>query len=547
MKNKANLIIPGAKFVDTDLQNEFGQIPPFLLPLMGKTVPEKIRESFGKGNIETYIGVQEGGNLVENYFDFFSDNSIHLVKIAISDSLSDTIEKTIQSDDKILEDPIIINFADTVVKDFDLSLIGEDFIYFSKTDETERWTLFKIRCGEIYEISDKRFIRDNDDWKTFVGLFGISNTKLFIDILKKENKEDKTKAFYNSIVKYFGTFTQEIFKESKQWNDCGHIDNYYSARKKIINTRYFNQVYVNEMAGTLTKTSINKKLRNEIKWYLSIPKELRYFVPNIFEYSTDYLKPSIEMELYSYPSLDDYFVYSNIDFDSWDKIFRKICSIIKIASKYTVNDSEIGKDLEKMYYRKTIDRLNEYLNSNTEIQSLKNLKINGKKTISIYKIIDSLDTLIERFNLYNVSEFQVIHGDLCFSNILFDRKNGIIKLIDPRGEFGKYLIYGDVYYDLAKLSHSVLGMYDFIILNQYKITKEGNDSYFIKFRCSEYHQMIGQIFIKHMTLNKFDLSRIRFTEALLFLSMLPLHKDNPTRQKVMLFRGLEIITDLLEN
>lgn len=544
---KASLIIPSAKFVGIDVQNEFGPIPPVLLPTMGKIALQRIVENFENGKIDTYVGIKDGAELVENYFDFFHDPYIKLVRMTSTESLSDTVEKIIQFDPKILERPILINFADTVVNDFDPSLIGKDFIYFSETDETERWTLFKRGEGEQLSILDKTFLLNNNGWETFIGLFGFSDTKRFFEILKNEKENDKSCAFYKTIDIYLQDTIQVNFKKSDQWVDYGHIDNYYLARRRMINTRYFNSVVVNDIAGTLKKTSRNKKLLNEIKWYLSIPKELRYYVPNIFEYSTDHLEPYIEMELYSYPSLDDCFVYSNFDFDSWDKIFRKIFAIIEIAAKYTVKDNTINNDLKKMYYHKTIDRLKEFLNSNElNITGNENIYINDKKMITLNEIINSLKTLIIKFDVYDVDKFQVIHGDLCFGNILYDRKNGIIKLIDPRGEFGKYLIYGDVYYDIAKISHSVLGLYDFIIYNQYKITKKGELTYSVKYRCSEYHEKIGKIFIKHINLNNFDIKRVRFIETLLFLSMLPLHKDHPEKQKAMLFRGLEIMTGLME-
>lgn len=546
MEGKASIIVPSAKFVGIDVQNEFGPIPPVLMPTMGKISLHRIIESFKNGKIDTYVGIQEGAELVEKYFDFFPDPYINLVKIDSSKSLSDTIGKILQSNPKILNSPLIINFADTLVNDFDPSLIGKDFIYYSKTNETERWTLFKEITAKQLEIIDKTFIIDNNDWKTFTGLFGFSNAEKFFEILRKQNEIKKSDAFYKAISEYVSN-SNVILRESEQWIDYGHIDNYYLARRQTINTRYFNNIKVNDVEGTITKSSKNKKLLNEIKWYLSIPKELRYFVPNIFEYSTDYIEPFVEMELYSYPSLDDCFVYSNFDLDSWDKIFRKIFSIIKIASKYTFNDDSIKEDLKNIYYTKTIDRLNDFLNS-SEIPTNKfeNIYLNGKKLISLSEVISSLEFLINKFCLYDVSSFQIIHGDLCFNNILYDRKNGIIKLVDPRGEFGRHLIYGDVYYDVAKISHSVLGLYDFIIFNQYKITENDKCNYSLKYRFSEYHELIGKLFIKHVNLNNFDLNRIRFTEALLFLSMIPFHKDYPDKQKAMLFRGLEIITDLIE-
>ena len=53
----------------------------------------------------------------------------------------------------------------------------------------------------------------------------------------------------------------------------------------------------------------------------------------------------------------------------------------------------------------------------------------------------------------------IMHGDFCLSNILYDLRSRICKLLDPRGSFGASGIYGDPRYDVAKLYHSVYGLY----------------------------------------------------------------------------------------
>ena len=71
--------------------------------------------------------------------------------------------------------------------------------------------------------------------------------------------------------------------------------------------------------------------------------------------------------------------------------------------------------------------------------------------------------------LFDVEEFSIIHGDLCFANIMVDENYSFIKVIDPRGKFGNFDVYGDFRYELAKLFHSVDGKYDFIIKDLFKI------------------------------------------------------------------------------
>ena len=61
------------------------------------------------------------------------------------------------------------------------------------------------------------------------------------------------------------------------------------------------------------------------------------------------------------------------------------------------------------------------------------------------------------------SEFNIIHGDPTFSNIIISKSNKPY-LIDPRLKFGKSDYYGDPFYDWAKLFYSVVGSYDNFIL-----------------------------------------------------------------------------------
>lgn len=546
---RTNIIIPSSKIVPIEMQNEFGPIPPVLVPIMGKITIKKIMESYNSRCSSAFTGIQEGADLVESYFKFFPDDDIKLIRISPAKTLSDAIEKILQSVPSITNNPIVLNFADTIVRDLGSELIGNDFISFARMNETERWTLFKENHGVITDIADKKYLFDETPWKTFVGVWGFKNSKEFLRLIEEENQQNKSKAFYKAISRYSEKHPM-ILHETSNWIDIGHVDNYFSARKHIINTRFFNQIRLNDSNGTMIKTSMNSlKLRNEINWYITVPKELKYYTPTIFEYSLDYTSPFVEMEFYSYPSLDDCFVYSKNDLDTWEKIFSKIFSIIKVASKYTFNDENVRLDLESMYCIKTIERIEKFSKENPDLfKDSLNLKTNGKKLISLKEVITTLPRLINEFRLYNTNSLQIIHGDLCFSNILYDSKHGIIKIIDPRGQFGRHAIYGDIYYDLAKLSHSVLGLYDLIMFEQFKILKNAdNNETNILWWNSPNQTVVGRIFEKHLKRAGFDLNKTRFIEALLFLSMLPLHKDHPNRQQAMLIRGLDILTGLVNN
>lgn len=112
--------------------------------------------------------------------------------------------------------------------------------------------------------------------------------------------------------------------------------------------------------------------------------------------------------------------------------------------------------LQENYYTKTIDRINKvrdlipFANDNE-------ILINNKLCKNIYFYKDKFKRLVEKY-LYD-TKFTLIHGDCTFSNSLIDDKLNIT-FIDPRGYFGNVLLYGDEYYDWAKLYYSISGNYD---------------------------------------------------------------------------------------
>ena len=77
--------------------------------------------------------------------------------------------------------------------------------------------------------------------------------------------------------------------------------------------------------------------------------------------------------------------------------------------------------------------------------------------------------------------WSLIHGDFHFGNILFDFGSGHVKLIDPRGEFGKsgnadsIGCYGDAHYDLAKFLHGFHGGYAHLSGDMFELTSHSDD------------------------------------------------------------------------
>ena len=138
---------------------------------------------------------------------------------------------------------------------------------------------------------------------------------------------------------------------------------------------------------------------------------------------------------------------------------------------------------------------------------------------------------------------QLIHGDLCFPNILFDPLSRLFKFIDPRGSFGEAGVFGDPRYDVAKLLHSIDGGYDFLIHDMFEVSRKGTEltlqQFFPENRAAVLRAFDG------VFSSRFDLVEVRLLEGLLFLSMCALHEDNPPRQMAMFATGLRLVNEVL--
>lgn len=350
--------------------------------------------------------------------------------------------------------------------------------------------------------------------------------------------------FYLALQLYSKTYPLTPVK-TDSWFDIGHADKYFNSKLEV-KAREFNHIKIDKNRGILTKTSEDKeKFIGEIKWYLKLPADVEYVRPRIFSYSINYSNPYVSMEYYTYHTVHELFLNGDLDINQWEKIFKRIQFVVHDFKRYKVKDENIIPSLENMYLTKTIERFDK-LKEDARFDGFFNnlIVVNKIKYKSLEEILNQLKVVIPDM-LYDVDDVSIIHGDLCFANIMVDNNFSFIKVIDPRGKFGSYDIYGDSRYELAKLFHSVDGKYDFIIKDLFSLNyrdREINFSIHDKDRDFDLFKVFTGVFQNEIGE---DLKKIELIEALLFLSMIPLHGESFEHQLVMLGTGLEILDRII--
>lgn len=537
------VVIPSAKIVPEELQN-LGKLPAIIYPVGQGIVLDYLLEQYEDDSKTIRIICCEMADEVERRLSAYRSSKLRLDRLVQLGDLGDTIYAGLED----MHTPVIINFADTIVMDT-FPENAEDCFFYSEDYPSDIWTYFDCEDGVITSVRDKQAgLNAKSKQKLFVGVFRLSDEADFKRCLQESLQEDRggMNSFYRALMVYSNLHTMKAVC-TQNWFDIGHADKYYNTALEV-KAREFNHITIDKNRGILRKCSDDKeKFIGEILWYLKLPADVEYVRPRIFSYSTCYEELYIAMEYYAYHTVHELFLYGDLTYHQWMDIFRRIRFIYNDFKRYSIQDDNIQAALKSVYLDKTLKRL-ETLRGKKNFSAFfdRPVQVNGIRYMSLDRICSLLESEIPR-RLYDVDVFHIIHGDLCFSNIMVDSNLSFIKVIDPRGKFGAYDIYGDQRYELAKLFHSLDGKYDFIIKDLFRLEADRENAvidFELLDRNREYklYDLFLDVFSEEIG---DDREKIELIESLLFLSMIPLHGESAEHQYAMLATGLEILDRVL--
>lgn len=448
-----------------ELKAQFGEIIPTELPLGNRFLFD-----YQKKFLESYCS-EIHLTVPSNYTS--RTNCDKIIRIDQAKSVSEVIRILCK---KFEKSNLLILFGDTVILD-SYELKENDF----------------IGTSEHPGFNFNWFPVEN---KIFIGILGIScNSRKRNQILRSNSIEE--------IIRLYKTNESLNFDS---WFDFGHKTTYSLNKIKFFETRGFNDISYS--AGFLKKQSADWfKMYAEYSW-LKLAAQIGYEnTPQVrnFNYIQD--KAGYEIEYKNYTALSDKFT-----FGKFDSTYEK--DTLKLLLQTIKKNQNIGKEYfgDSSFIRK---KLIERFTQVPERHRSKKLVETYQKTLTFFSD--------RKMN------FTVIHGDLCYSNILFNEIEKSFYFIDPRGYLDKdegFTLYGPKNYDLYKLAHSYVCGYDSIIAFNKIYDKEE-----IKLRLATF-----------LELTNIERDEMIFGLIQLFVTMVPLHYDHPSRQE----KFLQIATTLYD-
>lgn len=509
-----------------------------LLPLRGKPVLfrqlENLKNSYGLDNFIVVV-CADNEKLITYIKDVLKlQFNIKLVLINNKKNILSSLKYALRKADPDL--PTRVLLGDTLIPK---SINNEvDILYTSKDiTSSENWCLTDNK-GRYY---DKLKDIDLSNKEALVGYYAFSDTKFLLQCCTKARLMLKKEI--STILTMYQEKYQLHTRLINDWYDLGHTSGIIKTKNLLFNARCFNSICVDMELGLLKKTSMKiQKLEDEAYWYQNLPKELQILTPRLIDFSKTNNTAQLTQELYGYPSLQELYLSGEVNIEDWRHIIEKLFLLHKKFEKYKKGSNE--EAFVWLCSDKTKRRIEELKTQNIywyDVFSRDYEYINGKEYIGIKCLKEKIDYFI--YKLSKNSKETIIHGDYCFSNILFDPNNYIFKLIDPRGRLNaNATIYGDPRYDIAKLRHSVVGLYDFIVHGLFKL-KETKAGFEYKIANPQEYKILEKVFDSCTQCNGFNINEIKFIEGLLFLSMIPLHKDNFNRQKIFYLKAIELLNE----
>lgn len=515
------LLITSGKYIEAELASEFGNIPPCFLPIGNKRLFEHQLSSLDTGQ-DIFVSIPESYSISEQDQSKLNELGVLTIRIpkdlSLENSILHCLKKMQPPEDTYLE----ILHGDTLIPNFKTNF--KDFVSVAHTNENYNWASVK-RTKDSFSFSNQQ---QTNDTEVLSGYFCFSSINNYIKSLTSNQAN-----FITSLNHYSNKYVNLQPVIHNEWLDFGHIHTYFSSKAKLTTQRSFNDLLITKK--TVTKSSHKSfKMQCESNWFKQVPDKLKLYTPKLISSQ----ESSYTIEYLYLSTLSEIFVFGELPPHSWNKIFDS-CEEFLETCKNPIADSKIKNTVNDLFHQKTIDRITEFKNSNTNSIDLNcKLTLNGEELPSIHEQVSHCLTQIRESK---VTDLGVMHGDFCFSNILYDFRAQSITCIDPRGHLDEKIstIYGDRRYDVAKFYHSVIGDYDLIIAGRFKLESYQNE---ITFHIDNPRADLKKIILQRNLAN-YPVSEIYPIMINLFYSMLPLHSDNKKRQTALLANAARLFKE----
>ncbi len=510
-------LITSASYAADELVAEFGQLPPAFLPVGHRRLYEI---QIGLLPAPVYLTLPASYRVPDIDRERLNAAGVRIIEVPDGLRLGESIDFALETIGHV-DAAVRLLHGDTVIYDLPG---GNDVIAVGEAPDAYAWGA----ADDSQQSSDAAVL---------AGYFA------FADGLTLRRSLAVSQGDFVAAVHEYGHQRPLARAQVESWLDCGHLQTYYRSRCSIRTNRAFNALSM-DYRRVEKRSSDKAKMAAEAGWYQKLPAPLRLYTPAFLGRCEETeAQAGYAIEYVPSPSLHELFVFGDLAQSGWRNVLSACFEFLAACNQYDAGPQQ-RPPLETLTAAKTPARLDAFLQA-AGIAAGTEWRYRGQALPSLHEIVRLTSAEID---LKRQDLFGVMHGDLCFPNAFYDFRTRRIRAIDPRGGVGAEPgIHGDLRYDLAKLNHSVHGLYDFILTERFACTGFAERDLAIDFPAHPGIDRVSGI------AREFDLGGCRLGDRentaitiQLFLSMLPLHSDRPDRQQAFLANALRLFAQWSE-
>lgn len=338
----------------------------------------------------------------------------------------------------------------------------------------------------------------------------------------------------------------QVVDDVSQFVDLRDVNSFLRFMIGATEARHFNATKVED--GVFRKFSNDKeKMRKEYTFFHIVPENMKRFLIPTFDFQENAEQASYGMESLSVPDAALQIIHGTFDPLSFERLLDSFFAFADSRKTKIVDSELVRQAIHKETVEKTEYRLELLMTTDVGVNLDSVLRASGPLggVADLWRRASSV--LKHAINKESSNALAVSHGDPCLSNILFNREIGLFRLIDPRGACDLEDSFMHPIYDVAKLSHSILGGYDFVNNGLFECQLDERQKLYLQLGGGGPPQWMREAFIRRLEIAGFNYDFVRAVEMSLFLSMLPFHVDVPRKLSAFCLIAGRLVEELEAN
>jgi hypothetical protein len=469
-----------------------------------KPIISRIIESY-PAETQFIVTLGSHGSLVRQFLTLaYPHRNVNFVEVEPYHGPGSSLGLSLLSVRSQLQCPFIFHAGDTIIDGETIPPPDSNWIGGYRGADAAQYASFDALGGNVIAMRDKG--ADSFDY-IHIGLVGIHSYESFwanLEEIYREDPEDPTLNDVSAIKGMLARDTPFTVKEFRRWLDVGSISGLQAARLEYtheLETLDKRDEAIFRIGDRVFKFLADKDLCAD---KVSRAAVLAPYVPPIVAqtdnwYAYNFVRGSVASRVITPSLFDDLLAWGMEAF--WAR------------SSASIPEHLFQDECNNFYIEKTRSRLRLFFEQSG---------LGDGDTVINGESVPSAANLIQYVAKLDLSDPQqgIIHGDFILDNIVLSA-DGFIA-IDWRQGFGRLQAVGDIYYDLAKLNHSLTMTHDLLNRGLFEVEVTRDSVHVdvlrksILVECAKRLELFAAAY-------GFDTRRIRILTAVIWLNMAALH------------------------